>query len=73
MIKAYREALDELGCLPLQYVEDEVTLDTIEKFIESTKNGSQCGFWVLDHIGIVPRCFRSIRLSVYWWHVPSSA
>lgn len=54
MITAYKGALEELATLPMQYVEDEVTLDTVEKFINSTKNGDQCGFWVLDHIGIVP-------------------
>lgn len=41
----------ELAQLPIEYLESAESIEEIERFIGADR---RCGFWVLDHIGIVP-------------------
>lgn len=45
------QAQAELAALPLEFLESPDSIEEIERFIGAD---GRCGFWVLDHIGILP-------------------
>lgn len=49
-LEKYALANDAIHELPFEVIDEGVTLDLIIKFIE--RDGT-CGFWILDHIGII--------------------
>lgn len=49
------KAMRHIGSLPLVYAEGSYNVREIQKMLqEDLHNGRKCGFWALDHVGIVP-------------------
>lgn len=51
-VKEYKAALNTIAEYPIECIDQEVSLTTIEQFI---RYQDRCAFWVLDHIGIIPQ------------------
>jgi replicative DNA helicase len=46
----FERASNEIAQLPIEYIDDNISLDFIKEFVERKGN---CGFWILDYIGII--------------------
>jgi replicative DNA helicase len=50
-LRRFESAMNEIAELPIEYLEEAHSIDEIERFV---RDGNNCAWWVLDHIGQTP-------------------